>query len=282
MGTTIDLKKKRLVGRKEIIVIVAAVVLTTAGIKASDNFFSPGEAKRESSGFCPDEMVYITSSGGGFCIDQFEASPGGECPNPDPLSQADTRANLDYRGCLPASRAGTLPWRFISQDQAAVACAKAGKRLPTNEEWYAAALGTPDKKADWSADDCQVNGNWTAQPGQAGSGKDCASAAGAYDMIGNVWEWVEGAVNDGSYEGKKLPASGFVDSTDGESFPGLTNQNAPNPDYHEDYFWIKESGLRGIARGGYWSNKSDAGTYSMYIVTPPSFVGSGMGFRCAK
>lgn len=101
-------------------------------------------------------------------------------------------------------------------------------------------------------------------------------------MIGNVWEWVEGAVHDGKYDGLELPKSGFIDSLNGVSLPGETNQNVPNEYYNEDYLWIKNSGLRGIVRGGYWNNKSDAGQYSVYIVAPPSSTESGIGFRCVK
>jgi formylglycine-generating enzyme required for sulfatase activity len=61
--------------------------------------------------------------------------------------------------------------------------------LPTDKEWLQVALGTPDKETGWDSDDCQVENNWDIQPGLAGTGKNCVSAAGAYDMIGNVWEW---------------------------------------------------------------------------------------------
>jgi formylglycine-generating enzyme required for sulfatase activity len=153
--------------------------------------------------------------------------------------------------------------------------------LPTNQEWLQAALGTPDKFAGWGLDDCQVDNNWGEQPGPAGSGDNCISAVGAFDMIGNVWEWVQGAVNDGRLGAKQLPASGYIDSLDGESLPGITNPNAPNAEYNHDYFWLKDKGLRGIVRGGYWNNQSEAGQYSVYMVAPPSSGEAGIGFRCA-
>ncbi|MCU0679314.1 MAG: formylglycine-generating enzyme family protein [Planctomycetes bacterium] len=235
----IRLKKRRLFGRREIIVVVAAVILTTAGIKASDNIFTGGETASSDAGRCGEDMTLVRTAAGDFCLDKYEASPGSSCPLSDPANQSETRENLDLRDCQPVSRSGAVPWRHISQDQAAVACAKAGKRLPTNEEWYAAALGTPDKDGGWDRDDCQVNDNWAEQPGPAGYGRNCVSAAGAYDMVGNVWEWVAGTVTDGIFEGKQLPASGYVDSTDGASFPGATNLSEPNANYNEDYFWIK-------------------------------------------
>jgi hypothetical protein len=272
-------KKKSWFGKKEIIVTVSAIILTTIGIKASDEIFGPDSSVPE--GPCPPEMVFVASAEGGFCIDRYEASASGDCPNTIPSGQTETRDNLSYPVCKPESKPGALPWRYISQDQAALACAKAGKRLPSNQEWLQAALGTPDKDNGWGADDCQVSGNWSQQPGPSGSGKNCVSAAGAFDMVGNLWEWVQGAANDGKIGGKQLPNSGYVDSMDGEGLPGITNPDTPNPDYNSDYFWLVNKGLRGIVRGGYWDNKSDAGQYSVYMVAPPSSGEAGIGFRCA-
>lgn len=275
------LERRKLITKKELIVIAVAIVLTTAGIKASDSLFVPAEDGSVDDG-CGVDMVFVPSATGGFCIDKYEASVGDSCPYESPSSQNETRLNLDFVGCKPLSVPGMKPWRAISQDQAALACAKAGKRLPTNKEWLSAALGTPDPDQGWTEDDCQVNNNWSEQPGAAGSGLNCRSASGAYDMIGNVWEWVEGAVQDGEYNGRALPKAGYIDSLDGESLPGITNENSPNENYNKDYFWLKQSGLRGIVRGGYWANKSDAGQYSVYVVAPPGSVEAGIGFRCAR
>jgi hypothetical protein len=262
-----------------IIVMVVAVALTTAGIKASDSLFN-GKAK--SNSLCPSDMVFVPGSTGGFCLDKYEASAGSGCSIKDPASQDETRSNLENASCQPASQPGTIPWRYISQNQAAVACAKVGKRLPTNEEWLAGALATPDKASNWGADDCQVSNNWSQQPGPTGSGKNCVSGVGAYDMIGNVWEWVEGTVEDGKYQGNALPDDGYIKGVNSLAMPSETNPDQADPNYYNDYLWIKKTGSRGISRGGYWANNADAGAYSVYLVTPPSSVGPGTGFRCAK
>lgn len=179
----------KLIGKKEIIVVTLAVALTTLGIKAADQFSGDNAIDKKNNG-CGVDMVYVVAPGGGFCIDKYEVSAGEDCPYIEPSSQSDTRFNVNEKKCEPVSKIGKIPWRFISQDQAALACAKAGKRLPTNEEWFAAALGTPDLLSDWNTDDCQVDDNWLDQPGKTGFGINCVSAAGAFDMIGNVWEWV--------------------------------------------------------------------------------------------
>lgn len=264
-------------------IVIGVIIITAVIVRAVDN--KSGDYLAENNGGqerCPLDMVFVTSENNGFCIDRYESSPGSECPYKEPENQRESRMNLDYPNCKPSSQAAKAPWRFISQNQAAMACAKAGKRLPTNKEWLQAALGTPDKNDSWSGDDCHVNKNWDTQPGLSGSGKNCVSAAGAYDMLGNAWEWVEGTVVEGIYKEISLSDSGFINAVDENGMPSETIIDSGDPNYYYDYFWIKKKGTRGIARGGYWNNKSDAGQYAVYIVSPPSFAGIGMGFRCVK
>lgn len=260
-------------------VIVLAVILTTLGIRASDNLF--GSLSIEDD-FCPPDMVHIPTSAGGFCVDKYEASAGEFCRYLDPVNQDETRLNLEGNDCAPVSQKEAMPWRNISQDQARVACAKAGKRLASSEEWMQAALGTPDRSAGWTESDCQVDNNWDSQPGITGSGDLCQSSFGAFDMIGNVWEWIEGNVFDGQYLGIEVPDSGYIKAFSVQGLPVETDPQAADLNYNNDYFWVKKDGARGIARGGYWNNAEEAGVYSAYIVVPPSFVGTGVGFRCVK
>ncbi len=81
-----------------------------------------------------------------------------------------------------------IPARSINYFIAAAACRNSGKRLPTNAEWQAAALGTPDP---WSQDDpanqCNLDSPSIAL---TGSRSKCVSDVGAFDMVGNVIEFV--------------------------------------------------------------------------------------------
>ncbi|MEI7498326.1 MAG: SUMF1/EgtB/PvdO family nonheme iron enzyme [Candidatus Falkowbacteria bacterium] len=283
MNNVIDLKHKPAPRRalsSAWIVILVAVMVTTVGIKAADLTFNQKTEKNNPDG-CPLDMVRVLSAGGGFCIDRFEAAADSRCPFISPNSQADSRLNLETAACRPVSIKGVVPWRYLSQNQAEEACAKAGKRLPTAKEWRLAALGTPDIATNWASEDCQVAKNWSSQPGNAGAGKNCVSSAGAYDMIGNVWEWVQGTVRDGKIDNIVLPGQGFVASVNDNGLPGQTSGVA-DENYHQDYFYIKSSGERAIARGGYWDNKQAAGVDAAYLVLPPSFADSGIGFRCVK
>ncbi len=265
-----------------------AVMLVSVGINAADHYDSFSESILgrllfgAPAGLCPEDMVAVSTENGFFCIDKYENSPGSDCPDRGVANQAETRDNLAAGDCAPVSAENVIPWRFISQSQAAVACAKAGKRLPTSEEWYLASLGTPDKSDNWQTDDCQVSSNWQTQPGKAGSGKNCFSAAGAFDMVGNVWEWTKGEVTDGYIDDTKLPDQGYIMSVNSQGVPLQTDSGRPDPNYNGDFLWVKNTDVRGIARGGYWDNKADAGIYSLYLVPPSDYAGTGIGFRCAK
>lgn len=272
--------------KEKLIIIVSVIFLTTLIVRAIDNIssFLPAMLVRESQKeICPEDMVFVPSPEGGFCIDKYENSPGPNCPFQNPQSPRETKENLDTPECKPISAPGKLPWTFISQNQAQLACAKAKKRLPTNKEWYLASLGTPDKNSDWGKDDCHIAKNWDFQPGKTGSGKNCVSSFGAYDMIGNVWEWVDEVIIDGYYENKRrLPERGYIKEVDDRGIPTQTDSEFPDPNYNEDYFWISFEGTRGFLRGGYWDNSSRAGIYSIYLYYQPSSSGPGVGFRCAK
>lgn len=269
-------------------IVFFAIILVTVGIDASDHRGSFSESLvgklifGEGDSPCPVGMVFIYSDTGGFCIDKYEASASEECPYSEPNGQSQSRINLDSDECNSVSVADAIPWRYISQSQAAIACAKAGKRLPTSEEWYQASLGTPDLSNNWTENDCQVDKNWDSQPGKTGDGEKCVSSFGAYDMIGNVWEWVKGEIEEGIYDAKELPDEGYIIAANSSGMPVETNYDQFDENYNEDYLWIKKSGVRGMARGGYWDNQEKAGFYSIYLVSSPSFAGTGIGFRCVK
>lgn len=274
---------------KWVVTVVSVVILTSLSIDAADHLdnFSDsllGSAVNSilpSEPRCPLNMVLVADATHEFCIDMYEASVGEDCIYEDPQNQDQTRQNLDMVECLPVSVEGEKPWRFISQNQAVLACAKAGKRLPTNTEWYTASLGTPDVDRP-GRDDCNVKNNWKADKlGETGTGIECVSTYGVYDMIGNVWEWVNETTNGGKYNGRTLPESGFVSSVDESGVPTEATSTRDS-NYYDDRFWADHSAVTGIFRGGYWDSQTDGGIYSVHAQVPPSFVGTGVGFRCVK
>jgi formylglycine-generating enzyme required for sulfatase activity len=267
---------------------VFIVFFGTIGIDAVDNRDKLSESIfgrllfGKSEGPCPADMVLVEYSKGDFCIDRFEVSLSPNCSHPNPQNSLESKYNIDDPDCEALSEIDKMPWVNLTENQALLACRKDGKRLPTNAEWSEASLGTPDPSSSWGTNDCQVANNWSGQPGTTGSGQNCESFSGAMDMIGNVWEWVDGSVNDGIFEGQELPKDGFVNGVDqGSGFPSETAELGQEL-YNNDFLWIKDTKTRTIARGGYWDNKEQAGQYSHYIVSSPSEAGPATGFRCVK
>jgi formylglycine-generating enzyme required for sulfatase activity len=88
-----------------------------------------------------------------------------------------------YAVSLPSE----VPAAYITWFQAQEACANAGKRLPTSAEWQVGANGTPDPGPDDGTTDCNTETGATFPTGARSS---CVSARGAFDMVGNLAEWV--------------------------------------------------------------------------------------------
>src|SRR5262249_28946311 len=93
-------------------------------------------------------------------------------------------ANDIYAVSLPSVR----PSAFITWFQAQAACKNARKRLPLNAEWQEAVMGTPDRVPDNGTTDCNTGSVFTAVNTRSRS--SCVSADGAFDMVGNLVEWV--------------------------------------------------------------------------------------------
>jgi hypothetical protein len=162
-----------------------------------------GTPRPVKSAGCPIDSVKV----GNACLDKYEASvweipPGnsdvvrrihlGIATLPELQAAGFQRgvASDDYGsgcpdtgfGCVnlyAVSIPGVTPSRFITWFQAAAAARNSGKRLPTNQEWQAGALGTPDGAPCAVASSLQPTGS----PG-------CVSDSGAFDMVGNLVEWV--------------------------------------------------------------------------------------------
>lgn len=125
-----------------------------------------------------------------FYIDQFE------------VTRAEYRRFLDATGrAAPpgwASPSDTgaddnLPVTGVSWADATAFAAWAGKRLPTEQEWEAAASGQYGWAYpwgnEWIAGRANVAGVANGAVTQVGSFPEGASPAGVHDMSGNVVEW---------------------------------------------------------------------------------------------
>ncbi|HVY45648.1 MAG TPA: SUMF1/EgtB/PvdO family nonheme iron enzyme [Minicystis sp.] len=202
---------------------------------------------------CPAHMVSVL---GRFCIDAFEAStvevlPGGKTRPHSPFQPV---TGLDVKA---VSRRGVKPQAYISDLEAEAACARAGKRLCTGDEWKTACKGKHptlwpygDDHEDGRCNDAgtssfnQVYGQGGEPPKDAytwanmndprlnqlagtlaptGAFKRCKNGFGAYDMVGNLHEWTKGSAFRGGY---------YLDThINGEGCDYVTTAHAPS--YHD-------------------------------------------------
>lgn len=200
------------------------VTTNASAITALDGRVSANEtaiAGLQGGGSCPSDMVAV----GSLCVDKYEASLWDAATGGTQLSAAGgapyypCAANgSDCAGAIYArSVAGVNPANRVTWHQAVQACASVGKRLPTTTEWQMAATGTPEGTGD-GVNGCNSNaGNSIVATGSAPT---CVSTAGAFDMVGNVWEWVADISPVGAATGwSSLDTSGaFGGLTFGEAY----------------------------------------------------------------
>jgi sulfatase-modifying factor enzyme 1 len=160
-----------------------------------------------------------------------------------------------YAVSLPA----VIPAANITWFQAQEACANAGKRLPTSAEWQMGATGAPDAISDNGTTDCNTN---AVSVTLTGARDACRSARGAFDMVGNLDEWVADWV----------PLSTGCSSWGGLSddlmclFGASTSDTAPGA----------------LLRGGDFRNHRSAGPLAVVGSGGPFNARAFIGFRCAR
>jgi formylglycine-generating enzyme len=176
---------------------------------------------------CPGAMDLVDTS---FCIDRYEAALEAwdgsvwVARSPYDTLGSDERVRA-------VVRAGQVPQAYISGDEAQAACEQAGKRLCTSDEWLEACRGPQgttypygDSHVSGACNDDYAgshplidyfgtsDGIWDSahmnDPGinqmagtvaTGGTYSACESAWGAYDLHGNLHEWVADA--SGSFRG---------------------------------------------------------------------------------
>ena len=262
---------------KPALIGVGALIISTLGIQASDLLRgvdgSLSGLLSESDGPCGEHAVQILNGPYSFCMDVYEASPSKECPHQTPQSDLDTTNNLGAPTCVAESKPGVTPWRFVSLSEAQQFCARAGKRLPTSDEWYVVARSVANPEA------CAVEtpSNSALPTGSA----ECVTVSGVHDTVGNLWEWMNETVTNGRYDERALPSSGYVAMVDEHGMVVETSEQ-PLDEFGEDYAWVDARGVRGILRGGFYGSGSDGGVFTQNLSVSPNLKTGGVGFRCVQ
>ena len=190
-----------------------------------------------------------------------EISPSSSC---SPAFPGTFPNNGQWTAPLYAvSVAGVHPTACVSWFQAAQACRLSGKRLLTNLEWQDAAAGTPDPGSSPGAGDCNTNTNSSAAV-DTGSRANCKSSWGAFDMVGNVDEWV----SDWVPLSTACPGWGSGFNGDFQCLAGADTSSTGGPG--------------ALVRGGRLVDRTSAGVFAVDGSIQPSDSGDGGGFRCAR
>ena len=156
-----------------------------------------------------------------FYIDQYEVTYD---QYRDFVQQTGRRPPPDWlEGHYPEEKS-RHPVTHVSWYDANAYCQWVGKRLPTEAEWEKAARGTDGRKYPWGNQFEQKRANLNNQVGHTtpvGWYQE-ENPYGAYDLIGNVWEWTADWYK--AYPGNTYQADSFGEQVRvlrGNSWAGL-------------------------------------------------------------
>lgn len=209
----------------------------------------------------PRHEVYLDA----FYIDKYEVTNGRYLAfvkatgHRVPQNPKNPTRNL-WQGVAISESLTDRPVINVDWYDAEAYCKWAGKRLPTEAEWEKAAKGTEDRRFPWgnvepTAKHLNYNQQWigekTLMP--VGSYEAGKSPYGAYDMAGNVWEWVADWYDPSYYE--KSPAK---------------NPKGPATGTHK------------VIRSSGWQVETPLVRIFTRVKSDPTTRNESTGFRCAK
>ncbi|MGH8583114.1 MAG: SUMF1/EgtB/PvdO family nonheme iron enzyme [Gammaproteobacteria bacterium] len=219
-----------------------------------------------------NDVADILVKAGALCVDAYEASVWST-----PTGGAQFGATSDNYPCadngndctgtkaiFARSVAGVTPSSNITWFQAQQACGNAGKRLLTNAEWQMAVAGTPDPGPDNGITDCNTGPPFAVTA--TGSRTACVSPDGAFDMVGNLLEWVADWIPRSTACGTWSTTVSPMATADSQCLAGAAITGEPGA----------------LVRGGVFSDGTLAGPLSVRGLDQPSHASVLFGFRCAR
>lgn len=229
-----------------------------------------------------------------FEIDKYEVTnseyrvcmEAGVCAPPVVRTVVDDRAYDQY------------PVTFVSWWDATAFCTWEGKRLPTEAEWEKAARGAIDTRIyPWGNEtpDChRVSSSFYREgedcnqvedgPGPVGRHPRGASPYGAYDMSGNIFEWVNDKYDVNYYNyapNENPPGPPFARTyrTSGDPMQPATSDERGYPVFTiRGGSWAGHTHYMRVSHRHFGHHGPQLGVYA----DAPYFRNHRVGFRCAR
>ncbi|HNT29200.1 MAG TPA: SUMF1/EgtB/PvdO family nonheme iron enzyme, partial [bacterium] len=227
-----------------------------------------------------DEYPYHAVTLSAYKIGKYEVTVGeyqqcvtnGACNNNGDHTHYYTNSDESYCNYGDEGK-GSHPMQCVTRSGAQAYCEWIGGRLPTEAEWEKAARGTDGRKYPWGSEptvscDYAVMAPYNESTGYydfgcgtngtmpVGSKSNGVSPYGAYDMSGNVMEWLNDWYGGDYYE--------------------TTPTNTPAG---------PETGASRVVRGGSWKSHYDFALRASrrdYRYPVDYSRDSDIGFRCVK
>lgn len=277
---------------------------------------------------CPDGYIKVSD----FCVMKYDAkctNPDPKCIKSEGVYKNNTPGCACQGNYKVVSTATGAPITFIPEDDgtqvsAKVYCKNAGAHLVINSEWMTIANDVASVPSNWCDKDGTDCGNPAGTPGkilanghndsspsralEAGSDNDptfgtqpnpqkrtltLANGEVIWDFAGNVWQWIDAAVERKNEPRTQVPGFGNARWTWTE-FPNMpydANYMPVNPEwtsaqgvgrvFHFNSIGDTDTTLYTFIRGGNWRHGADSGVFTMHMQPVPGKTGiDDVGFRC--